>query len=77
MPTVLREGGFSVKINTDDHRPMHVHVWHQGNVLVVEFETDLVSRENYGFNRREERRALEIVGQNRDLLVREWRNIHG
>jgi len=77
MPTVLREGGFQIKINTDDHPPMHVHVWHQGNVLVVEFETQILPRDNFGFNRREERRVLEIFRQNRDLLVREWRNIHG
>lgn len=77
MPTVLTEAGFRVKINTDDHTPMHVHVWHQGSVLIVEFETEIVSRDNFGFNRREERRALEIVRSNRELLVKEWRKIHG
>ena len=77
MPTVLRQSGFGIKINTDDRAPLHVHVWHQGDVLIVEFETEVLTRDNYGFNRREERRALEIIRQNRDFLIREWRNIHG
>lgn len=77
MPTVLREGGFQIKINTDDHLSMHVHIWYQGRVLIVEFETNVRSLDNYGFNRREERQALEIIRANRDFLVEAWRSIHG
>ena len=35
MPTVLRESGFSVKIYTEDHAPMHVHVRHQNREAVI------------------------------------------
>jgi hypothetical protein len=77
MPTVLSDGGFRVKINTDDHPPMHVHIWHQGSVLIVEFETEIRQRDNFGFSRRNERRALQLVEENREFLIREWRNIHG
>lgn len=77
MPAVLIEGGFRVKINTDDHPPMHVHIWHQGNVLIVEFETEVIQRDNFGFSRRNERRALQLVAEHREFLVREWVSIHG
>lgn len=77
MPTILRQGGFHFKINTDDHEPMHVHVWHQGREIIIEFENDVVVRENNGFNRSEERRALLITGERQELFQNEWRTIHG
>ena len=77
MPTVLNAGGFRVKINTDDHLPMHVHVWYQGNVLIVEFENDVMPRDNFGFSRRDESRALRLVTDNREFLISEWTKIHG
>ena len=77
MPTILRQGGFHFKINTDDHEPMHVHVWHQGREIIIEFENDVVVRENNGFNRSEERRALLITGEQQELFQNEWRRING
>jgi hypothetical protein len=77
MPTVLRKDGFNFKINTDDHAPAHVHVWYQGKMLIVEFEDEIVTRNNYGFNRREEREALKIVGENQILFQIEWDKIYG
>ncbi len=49
---------------------MHVHVWHQGTEIIVEFEND-------GFNRSEERRALLIIGERQEFFQNEWRTIHG
>lgn len=77
MPTVLRKGGFNFKINTEDHTPAHVHVWNQGRTLIIEFEDEVITRNNYGFNHREERQALKIVGQNQTLFQSEWRKIYG
>ena len=77
MPTVLRKAGFNFKINIDDHAPAHVHVWHQGRTLIIEFVDEVVTRNNYGFSRREERQALRIVGQNQTLFQTEWSKIYG
>jgi len=77
MPTIFRQGGFHFKINTNDHEPMHVHVWHQGGEIIIEFENDVIVRENNGFNRSEERRALLIIGEHQELFQNEWRRIHG
>jgi histidinol phosphatase-like PHP family hydrolase len=30
MPTILRQDGFAICINTDDHEPPHVHVFKAG-----------------------------------------------
>ncbi len=77
MPTILREGGFHFKINTDDHEPMHVHVWHQSNLLIVNFEREVAVRNNYGFNHNEMRRAVRIVVENQSDFQTRWREIHG
>jgi len=77
MPTILRESGFHFKINTDDHEPMHVHVWHQGNLLIVNFEAAIEIRDNYGFNISEVRRAVAIIEENQAELQARWKGIHG
>ncbi len=77
MPTVLRQSGFSVMIYTKDHAPMHVHVKHQGNVAIIEFEDEVTLRNNYGFNRRQLQQALLIVTENRQMLIERWREIYG
>lgn len=77
MPTVLRERGFRFVINTDDHPPAHVHVLHGRDEMVIEFEDIVDVRDNWGFRRNEMRLAFQIVSTNRELFLREWRQIHG
>jgi len=76
MPTILRASGFAVMIYTDDHRPMHVHVWHQGHEAVFEFEGEIHIRENFGMNRAQMGTALRLVEDNVDMLRTEWKRIH-
>jgi hypothetical protein len=76
MPTVLREDGFDLMIYTRDHAPMHVHVWHQGNEAVIQFESEIRLLEVNGLNRRETRRAIEIVRKYRPSLVEKWNEIY-
>lgn len=77
MPTVLRQNGFSVMIYTRDHEPMHVHVWYQGNEAVIRFETEVILLEERDFNRQQIRRALAIIRENRELLIKQCREIYG
>lgn len=78
MPTVHREGGFDFKINTDDHAPAHVHVWFQGAMVIIEFETDVAEREVYGsITSAQRRRALRIVAERRQHFLIKWTEIHG
>ena len=79
MPTVLRINGFSIVIYTDDHEPMHVHVFKQGQIVVNlgDEKTRVSLRENKGMSRRDERQALIIVGENQDFLQAKWREFYG
>lgn len=77
MPTILRERGFEFIIYTRDHPPAHVHVFAGRDEMVIEFETDVQIRKNWGFNRRDQAIAKLIVMDNIRLFRSEWRNIHG
>lgn len=77
MPTVLRKSGFSFRLYTDDHKPRHVHVWHQAAKAVIEVDKSVAVRENTGMDRNTLRRAISIAEDNLELLRDEWKKIHG
>lgn len=77
MPTVLRKNGFDFKINTEDHEPMHVHVWYQGRQVLINLEAEVSIRRNYGLNRNELRQALIIVEEYQSFLQTKSREIYG
>ncbi|MDQ3753481.1 MAG: DUF4160 domain-containing protein [Acidobacteriota bacterium] len=80
MPTVLRLNVFDVRVYTHDHPPAHVHVWKAGAEVIINLGDELHPpsvRENKRMSGKDERRALEIVGQEQEFLLDEWRRIHG
>ena len=80
MPTLLRKNGFQVIIWTNDHEPMHVHVFKAEGEIVVNLGNDKAEvsiRENYGMRNADLRRALSLVSRNHNLLLEKWREIHG
>ncbi|MEA3388172.1 DUF4160 domain-containing protein [Sphingobium sp. CCH11-B1] len=79
MPTVLREGNLRIVIYTDDHPPPHVHVFGDGETKIsLSGPQDRVEVVRIvGADRRESRRALEIVREKRDYLLEKWNGIHG
>jgi hypothetical protein len=76
MPTVLRDGGYVVKIYFNDHEPAHVHVIQADGEAIVTLDPVVVLR-FWGFSRRQLAKAVEIVDENRTNLLRDWREIHG
>jgi hypothetical protein len=75
MPTVLREAGLRIVIYTDDHPPPHVHIFGDGETKIALLRPEVVRI--VGADRREARRALEIVREKRDYLLERWKGIHG
>jgi hypothetical protein len=74
-PTVLRQGGYQVKIYPNDHPPPHIHVSHSEKVAKVTLDPVEV-KSNWGFNDRELGDILEMVRDHLDELVAEWERIH-
>lgn len=79
MPTVLREANLRVVIYTDDHPPPHVHVFGDGETKIALVGQDGAAEvvRIVGADRRESRRALDIVREKRDYLLERWKDIHG
>ena len=80
VPTVFRQAGYRIMIYGDDHPPMHVHVFKAGGEVIINLgdeHTPPAVRKNTAVKRTDERRALEIVGDNQDRLIQEWRRKHG
>ena len=80
MPTVFRKNGFQGIIWTDDHPPMHVHIFKAEAELIVNLgdeQTSATVRDNFAMRRSDVRRALRLVDENQSLLIEVWRQIHG
>lgn len=76
MPTVLRKGGFSVRIYFNDHAPPHVHVIHQsGEARIGLVPQELLAL--YGLTRKETTKAKQLVAENREFLLQKWVELHG
>ena len=77
MPTLLREGGFEVRIYTLDHPPPHVHVAKSGAVVKIDLATCQVIEIVGRITDRNVRRAEELVARHAQFLTEEWTKIHG
>jgi len=79
VPTVLRDSNLRVVIYTDDHPPPHVHVFGDGETKIALFGRDGAADvvRIVGADRRESRRALQIVREKRDYLLERRKAIHG
>jgi hypothetical protein len=81
MPTVLRQNGFKVFIYTNDHEPAHVHVMKdrgEAKIQIVDLEEgpSFVSV-SPGMKDKDAYRAFEIVVENQEKLLDEWKKYHG
>ena len=81
MPTLITQDGFAVMIYIrDEHPPAHVHVWKaEGEVIIYlgdESELPSVHQVNR-MSKKNVRQALAIVEENQEMLLEEWRRIHG
>ena len=76
MPTLIREGGFEVRIYTLDHPPPHVHVARAGGLVKIELATHQV-REIVGrISDHDVRRAERLVAKHAEFLKAEWERLH-
>jgi hypothetical protein len=79
MAEVWRQDGFAFRIYSNDHNPSHVHVYKAGEAVIINIGDDHTApsfRENRMSNKNA-KKALEIVAQKQDYLLRKWREIHG
>jgi hypothetical protein len=76
MPTVIREAGFEVRIDTH-HPPPHVHVWKTGAVVRIDLATHEAVEVVGEISDRDLTRAERQVARNSTRLTRKWARLHG
>ncbi|MBX9815640.1 MAG: hypothetical protein A4S12_06580 [Proteobacteria bacterium SG_bin5] len=76
MPTVHREHGLRFIIYTDDHPPPHVHVTGPG-IAKIMLEPAIALVNARGLSQADVGRALDVVRENRGMLLEAWKRIHG
>jgi hypothetical protein len=76
MGTVHRESGFTFRIWSEDHEPPHVHVWKGGGRARIDL-WPVAFRDQRGMKHNDIVRAVAIVQKHRDMMLNEWREIHG
>lgn len=76
MPTVLRVKGYRFIIFTNDHPPAHVHVKQAEGGAKLDLDPVQIV-EYFELNQRQLREILEIVEENRELLLEKWQELQG
>ncbi|MEX2154227.1 MAG: DUF4160 domain-containing protein [Gemmatimonadaceae bacterium] len=80
MPIVLRANGFKVTIRHPprEHGPPHVHVFSGDAECELWIGSEEIGvKAIHGMRASDGRDALQIVADNVDLLLGEWRRLHG
>ncbi|HYW09555.1 MAG TPA: DUF4160 domain-containing protein [Longimicrobium sp.] len=73
-------GGIIVEVYTRDHRPSHVHVFHEDGEAIIAIGSpgdEPKVREVYRMRMRDVLRALHIVRENQTAFLDAWREYHG
>ena len=76
MPTIFELRNFRIVIETRDHAPPHVHCKGPGSVARVEIQTRTVMSNN-GVGSKDLARLKALIEKYEDVLMDEWRRIHG
>ena len=76
MPTIVRSGGFEIRILTFDHPLAHVHGFKAGKKAKIEIVGDMLLVKTT-MSRPDTATLLTLVAANLALLQREWKKLHG
>ena len=76
MPVVFRAHGLRFIIYVDDHRPPHIHVDGRG-VAKIALEPKVELIWDRGMTKPDVKRALDVVTDGRDEMIKAWNRIHG
>lgn len=77
MPTVHEEAGCTIKINTNDHLPPHVHVYVGGGIVQFLLNDDISIKQSWHVSVSDLKKARRVTLNNRGKLLKEWSKIHG
>lgn len=72
MPNVFEKDGYKFFFNSNDHRPIHVHVRHGDGEAVFIVEDSVELRESQNMKVNELSQAQRLAEEHRELIVETW-----
>jgi hypothetical protein len=76
MPKILEVNGYKFYLYTDDHLPVHVHVWKGGSEAKIVLVPGIMIKDNYGFKSQELKQIIDVVDEYYDFIIEKWHEIH-
>ncbi|MCB0508945.1 MAG: DUF4160 domain-containing protein [Bacteroidetes bacterium] len=74
MPTILRYNGFRFCYFSNDHLPVHYHIFYQDGEIVIEIIDKVIEiREIRRMKINDVRKAIEIAQNNIDFLIESFK----
>lgn len=80
MPEVFRQEGLRYFFYSNERlppEPPHIHIKGGGRDAKIWLEPEITVADSYGFNSRELSAILQIVSDNRGLILRAWHEYFG
>ena len=80
MPVALRQSGLRYYFFSNEGQPPeapHIHVKGGGRDAKVWLEPEISLADSYGFNSKELSNILQVVADNRNLLLKAWHDHFG
>jgi len=74
MPTVFKFFGMQFYFWSNEHAPVHIHVKKGRCLAKFVIEPDIELIENKGFKPQELRLAENIIEENKEVIVTNWKN---
>ena len=76
MPTVLRKDGYRFFFYSKEGRePPHIHVIGHGGEMKIWLE-DITVAKVFNLSPARQRKVIEIIDNNKQLLLSKWRSYH-
>jgi Domain of unknown function (DUF4160) len=72
VPKVFEKDGYRFFFYTNEHPPIHVHVWYGGGEAVFNIGDEVELRESVGLKVRELSKAQKLAEEHRELIIARW-----
>ena len=73
MPTIFKFFGMQFYFWSNEHEPIHIHVKKGRCLATFVIDPDIELVENKGFKPQELRLAENIIEENKDVIVKNWK----
>ena len=72
MPTVFVFFGFCFKFYSDDHEPVHLHIFKEDHEAKFNVQPEIIMVYNHGFKNNELAIIRSVLEENKEVIIERW-----